>query len=37
MNIHLEHGAIPTITIDSAEEITNPNSAVKKILDIAAG
>jgi hypothetical protein len=37
MNIHLEHSAIPTITIDSAEEITNPNPAVKKILDIAAG
>jgi hypothetical protein len=37
MNIHLEHGAIPTITIDSVEEITKPNPAVKKILDIAAG
>jgi hypothetical protein len=37
MNIHLDHGAIPTITIGSAEEIANPNSAVKKMLDIAAG
>ncbi|MFC1693918.1 DUF6259 domain-containing protein [Candidatus Latescibacterota bacterium] len=37
MRIHLEHGAIPTITISSAEEIINPNPAVKKMLDIAAG
>jgi len=37
MQIHLEHGAIPTITIRSADEITNPNTAVKKMLDIAAG
>jgi hypothetical protein len=37
MQIHLEHGAIPTITINSAEEIANPNPAVKQMLDIAAG
>jgi hypothetical protein len=37
MQMHLEHGAIPTITIDTAEDITNPNPAVKKMLDIAAG
>ena len=37
MQIHLEHGAIPTITIRSAEEIINPNPGVKRMLDIAAG
>ncbi|KPK87843.1 MAG: hypothetical protein AMS27_01145 [Bacteroides sp. SM23_62_1] len=37
MQIHLEHNAIPTITIDSAEEISNPNPAVKRMLDIATG
>ena len=37
MQIHLEHNAIPTITIRSAEEITNPNPGVKRMLDIAAG
>ncbi len=35
MKIHLEHGAIPTITIRSAEEIINPNAAVKRMLDLA--
>ena len=35
MKIHLEHGAIPTITIRAVEEITNPNPAVKKMLDLA--
>jgi hypothetical protein len=35
MQIHLDHGAIPTITIDSSDEITNPNAAVKRLLDIA--
>lgn len=35
MQIHLEHGAIPTITIRSAEEIINPNPGVKRMLDIA--
>lgn len=37
MRIHLEHGAIPTITINSEKDILNPNPAVKKMLDIAAG
>jgi len=37
MQIHLEHHAIPTITIRSAEEITNPNPGVKRMLEIAAG
>jgi hypothetical protein len=37
MQIHLEHGAIPTITIRNADEIINPNPAVKRMLDIAAG
>jgi hypothetical protein len=37
MQIHMEHGAIPTITIRSAEEIINPNPGVKRMLDIAAG
>jgi len=36
MRIHEEHGAIPTITIRSAREITDPNPAVKRILDRAA-
>ena len=35
MQIHLDHGAIPTITIESADEITNPNPAVKRLMDIA--
>jgi hypothetical protein len=37
MNIHLEHGGIPTVVINSANEITDPNPAVKKMLDIANG
>ncbi len=37
MQIFLEHGMIPTITIRSAEEITNPNPGVKRMIDIAAG
>jgi hypothetical protein len=35
MKIHLEHGSIPSITIRSAGEITNPNQAVKRMLDLA--
>ncbi len=35
MQIHLDHGAIPTITINSSEEITNPNAAIKRLLDMA--
>ncbi len=37
MKIHDEHSAIPTITIRSAREITDPNPVVKRILDNAAG
>ena len=37
MRIHEEHGAIPTITIESAKEITDPNPAVKRVLGQAAG
>ncbi|MEI6047406.1 MAG: DUF6259 domain-containing protein [Bacteroidota bacterium] len=37
MQIHLEHGAIPTITISSADEIINPNPAVKRMLELANG
>jgi hypothetical protein len=35
MQIHLEHGGIPTVVIRSADEIVNPNSAVKRMLEIA--
>ena len=37
MRIHEEHGAIPTITIESAEEITDPTRAVKRVLEAARG
>ncbi len=36
MRMHEEHGAIPTITLRSAREITDPNAAVKRVLDRAA-
>jgi len=36
MRIHEEHGAIPTITIHSARDITNPNRAVEAVLKKAA-
>jgi len=36
MRIHLEHGAIPTVTIRSAQDIIAPNPAVKQMLEIAA-
>ena len=35
MRIHAEHGAIPTITINSAAELANPKDAVRKILSSA--
>jgi len=35
MKMHLEHGAIPTVTIHSAEEIESPNPSVKRMLNIA--
>lgn len=37
MQVHLDHGAIPTVTIDSVQEISNPNPAVKWMLDLANG
>jgi hypothetical protein len=36
MRIHEEHNAIPTVTVRSAEEITSPNRAVRRALDLAA-
>lgn len=33
--IHEEHGAVPTITIGSADEILNPNAEVARILELA--
>jgi hypothetical protein len=36
MRIHDDHGAIPTITIRSAEEISNPNPTMKRVLEKAA-
>jgi len=35
MKMHLEHGAIPTVTIRSAKDIESPNPAVKEILELA--
>ena len=35
IQIHLEHGTIPTITIDSPNEISNPNEAVNRLLNLA--
>jgi hypothetical protein len=35
MQIHLEHGGIPTITIQRVEEIKNPNEAVKRMMEMA--
>jgi len=35
MKMHLEHGAIPTVTIRSAKDIESPNPAVKQMLDLA--
>jgi len=35
MQIHLEHGGIPTITINSVEEIKNPNDTVKRMMEMA--
>ncbi|KPL21403.1 MAG: hypothetical protein AMJ75_10030 [Phycisphaerae bacterium SM1_79] len=35
MKMHLEHGAIPTVTIRSAKDIESPNTSVKQMLDLA--
>ena len=37
MQIHLDHGAIPTVTIRSADEIINPNPAVKRMMELGNG
>jgi hypothetical protein len=37
MRLHDEHDALPTITIDSAEEIRHPNAAVQRAIERAAG
>lgn len=34
--IHLSHGAIPTITSPAAQDILNPNAHVRRLLEIAA-
>lgn len=34
IQIQMEHGSIPTITIDSVNEIMNPNKAVRHIFDM---
>lgn len=35
MRMHLEHGAIPTVTIRSAEDLERPNAAVRQMLEAA--
>jgi hypothetical protein len=35
MNIHLEQGAVPTITVRSAQDIEDPNPMVANILKMA--
>jgi len=37
MKMHLEHEAIPTVTIRSAKDILEPNAAVKDMLERAGG
>jgi hypothetical protein len=37
MNMHLEHEAIPTVTIRSVRDILTPNAAVKAMLERARG
>jgi len=35
MQSHVDHGAIPTVTVRSAEEIEDPNPAVSHMLKLA--
>jgi hypothetical protein len=35
MRIHVEHGAIPTVTIRSARDILRPNAGVRRMLELA--
>jgi hypothetical protein len=37
MRLHEEHGAIPTITVRSAEAVDKPNAAVERVLKMAGG
>jgi len=37
MRLHREHGAIPTLVVRRAEEITAPNRAVQQVLEQAQG
>jgi hypothetical protein len=37
MNMHLEHGAIPTVTVRSAKDILQPNAGIKAMLERARG
>jgi hypothetical protein len=36
MRFHIGMGAIPTVTVRSADEILNPNPGVKEMLSLAA-
>jgi len=35
MQLQIEHGGIPTITIDSENDISNPNPAIRRLFEIA--
>ena len=35
MRVHAEHGAVPTLTVRSAREISEPNAFVKQVLEQA--
>jgi hypothetical protein len=35
MRMHIDHGAIPTVTLRSAKDIDQPNAAVQRMLDLA--
>jgi hypothetical protein len=37
MKLHVEHGAIPTVTVRSGEDIAKPNKAVREMLEMAKG
>jgi hypothetical protein len=37
MRVHEQLGAIPTVTVRTPEEITSPNTAVRRALDLARG
>ena len=37
MRTHISLGALPTITIDSADEVAHPNAAVDEMIRLAAG